>query len=90
MLFPAFPIVYREARGWSNSIGGLAFISLAVGMMGAVIYSIFEIRRYNSLVLLERLRYLSVFSGSHGLIVPAYTGSLVLHLVYRLNLGLYS
>ena len=50
MLFPAFPIVYREARGWSNSIGGLAFISLAVGMMGAVIYSIFENRRYNSIL----------------------------------------
>jgi hypothetical protein len=48
--FPAFPIVYREARGWSNSIGGLAFISLAVGMMGAVIYSIFENRRYNSIL----------------------------------------
>jgi hypothetical protein len=50
MLFPAFPIVYREARGCSNSIGGLAFISLAVGMMGAFIYSIFENRHYNSIL----------------------------------------
>lgn len=31
-------------------LGGLAFISLAVGMMGAVIYSIFENRRYNSIL----------------------------------------
>lgn len=50
MLFPAFLIVYREARGWWNSIGGLALISLAVGVMGAVIYSIFENRRYNSIL----------------------------------------
>lgn len=50
MLFPAFPIVYQEAREWSNSIGGLVFISLAVRMMGAVVYSIFENRRYNSIL----------------------------------------
>ncbi|KAK7177796.1 major facilitator superfamily transporter [Paraphaeosphaeria sporulosa] len=50
MLFPAFPIVYQEARGWPDSIGGLAFIGLAVGMMCSVIYSIFENRRYNNLL----------------------------------------
>ncbi|KAJ4982688.1 major facilitator superfamily transporter [Stagonosporopsis vannaccii] len=50
MLFPAFPIVYQEARGWSDSTGGLAFIGLAVGMVCSVIYSIFENQRYSNLL----------------------------------------
>ncbi|KAH6611798.1 major facilitator superfamily domain-containing protein [Boeremia exigua] len=50
MLFPAFPIVYQEARGWSDSTGGLAFIGLAVGMVISVGYSILENRRYNGLL----------------------------------------
>lgn len=31
MLFGAFPIVYQEYRGWSEGIGGLAFLGVAVG-----------------------------------------------------------
>jgi hypothetical protein len=50
MLFPAYPIVYQGARGWSDGIGGLAFIGLALGMVGSVIYSVFENRRYNILL----------------------------------------
>jgi len=41
MMFGAFPIVYQEGRGWSEGIGGLAFLGVAIGMMGAVIYTIF-------------------------------------------------
>jgi hypothetical protein len=46
MLFAAFPIVYQENRGWSPGIGGLAFLGVAVGMIGAVVYSIFDNKRY--------------------------------------------
>ncbi|KAK0387064.1 hypothetical protein NLU13_5377 [Sarocladium strictum] len=46
MLFGAFPIVYQENRGWSQGIGGLAFLGVMVGMIGAVIYSLLDNKRY--------------------------------------------
>jgi hypothetical protein len=46
MLFAAFPIVYQRERGWSSGIGGLSFMGIAVGMMVAVAYSIWDNRRY--------------------------------------------
>lgn len=49
MLFGAFPIVYQQARGWSPGIGGLAFIGVAVGMLFAVAYSIWDNKRYAKL-----------------------------------------
>ena len=45
-MFAAFPIVYQEGRGWSQGIGGLAFLGVAVGMIAAVVYSIFDNKRY--------------------------------------------
>ncbi|TVY37410.1 Efflux pump [Lachnellula occidentalis] len=47
MLFGAFPIVYQQERGWSPGIGGLAFLGVMVGMIIAVIYSIWDNQRYN-------------------------------------------
>jgi multidrug resistance protein len=47
MMFAAFPIVYQQNRGWSEGIGGLAFIGVAVGMMSAVAYTIPDNNRYN-------------------------------------------
>jgi multidrug resistance protein len=46
MLFGAFPIVYQQNRGWSPGIGGLSFIGVAVGMIIAVIYSMWDNKRY--------------------------------------------
>ncbi|KAF2768013.1 major facilitator superfamily transporter [Teratosphaeria nubilosa] len=46
MLFSALPIVYQEERGWSPGIGGLAFLGVAVGMIFAVAYSIWDNKRY--------------------------------------------
>lgn len=46
MLFSAFPIVYQQERGWSQGIGGLSFLGVAVGMIFAVAYSIFDNKRY--------------------------------------------
>lgn len=46
MLFGAFPIVFEETRGWSQSIGGLAFCGVAVGMIMGTTYSIIDNKRY--------------------------------------------
>lgn len=46
MMFAAFPIVFQQQRGWSQGIGGLAFIGVAVGMVAAVIYTIPDNKRY--------------------------------------------
>jgi MFS family permease len=46
MCFGAFPIVYQQGRGWSPGIGGLAFLGVAVGMLIAVAYSIWDNKRY--------------------------------------------
>jgi hypothetical protein len=51
MLFGAYPIVYQQQRGWSEGIGGLAFIGVALGMLFAVAYSIsFDHKRYQKVV----------------------------------------
>lgn len=47
MMFGAFPIVYQQLRGWSPGIGGLAFIGVAVGMVFAVSYAIYDNKRYS-------------------------------------------
>jgi multidrug resistance protein len=46
MMFAAFPIVFQQQRGWSPGIGGLAFIGVMIGMMIAVVYSIWDNKRY--------------------------------------------
>ncbi|EME88247.1 uncharacterized protein MYCFIDRAFT_159481 [Pseudocercospora fijiensis CIRAD86] len=46
MCFGAFPIVYQQYRGWSPGIGGLAFLGVAVGMLIAVAYSVWDNKRY--------------------------------------------
>lgn len=51
MLFAAYPIVFQEARGWSQGIGGLAFIGVLIGMIFAILYSVFiENPRYQKVV----------------------------------------
>ncbi|KAJ5477563.1 hypothetical protein N7530_003072 [Penicillium desertorum] len=50
MLFGAFPIVYQIHRGWNQGVGGLAFIGVMIGMIGAVAYSIPENQRYAKLL----------------------------------------
>lgn len=49
MCFSAFPIVFQETRGWSAGVGGLAFLGVMVGMMGAVVYSIWDNKRYTNI-----------------------------------------
>ncbi|KAK7546774.1 major facilitator superfamily domain-containing protein [Phyllosticta paracitricarpa] len=46
MLFAAFPIVYQEVRGWSQGIGGLSFLGVAVGMFFSIAYALYDNKRY--------------------------------------------
>ncbi|EAW06503.1 MFS transporter [Aspergillus clavatus NRRL 1] len=42
MFMGAMPIVYNEERGWSEGIGGLAFMGIAVGIIVGLIYAIWD------------------------------------------------
>jgi multidrug resistance protein len=46
LLLAALPVIFQGVRGWSPGIGGLAFISIAIGMAIAMVYMIFVNRRY--------------------------------------------
>lgn len=46
MLFAAYPIVYQEVRGWSQGIGGLAFLGVMIGMLFAIAYTLWDNKRY--------------------------------------------
>lgn len=59
MLFAAYPIVFQEVRGWSQGIGGLAFIGVLVGMILAVIYTF-----------PENMKYAKMCSQSTGRLAP--------------------
>ncbi|RDW92645.1 hypothetical protein BP5796_02039 [Coleophoma crateriformis] len=47
MLFAAFPIVFQEYRGWSEGIGGLAFLGVLVGMVISTMTTPIANARYN-------------------------------------------
>lgn len=40
LFFGAYPIVYQSHRGWSEGIGGLAFLGIGVGMIAAIVFII--------------------------------------------------
>lgn len=41
MLFGAYPIVYREQRGWNAGVAGLPFAGVAIGMLVSIAYNVF-------------------------------------------------
>jgi hypothetical protein len=74
MLFGAFPIVFQQGRGWSQGIGGLAFIGVAVGMIAAVIYSIWDNKRYNRAIKASD----SGIAAPEVRLPPAFVGSIAM------------
>ena len=49
LLFAAFPVVYQKKRGWSQGLGGLAFLGVAVGVFVAVGLNVFINNHYRRL-----------------------------------------
>ncbi|WKT38206.1 hypothetical protein QSH57_000024 [Fusarium oxysporum f. sp. vasinfectum] len=70
LFFAAFPVVFEQARGWSQGIEGLAFLGIAVGMLAALIYTIPDNKRY---VLLDKKR--NGFAPPEARLPPAIIGS---------------
>ncbi|KAF2787847.1 MFS general substrate transporter [Melanomma pulvis-pyrius CBS 109.77] len=75
MLFGAFPIVYRLGYGWNEGVSGLPFIGVAIGMVGALAYTI----------LYDNNRYLNCikksptgFAAPEDRLPPAMLGGIVL------------
>lgn len=46
MLFAAYPTIFRQQRGWSAGQAGLAFLAMAIGMLAALVYMVYENERY--------------------------------------------
>ena len=51
LAFAAFPIVYTDFRGWPPESSGLSFVGILIGMLFAVIFQIWDNRRYVKLVI---------------------------------------
>jgi len=85
------------ARGWSEGIGGLAFLGIAVGMISSIAYCIVDSRRYrqmekkkgSALEPEERLR--TVMVGSIvlpiGMFCFAFTNSPSIHWAVSVSSG---
>lgn len=46
LLFGAYPIVFQQARGWSEGVGALPFLGVAVGMLLATVFIILAAPMY--------------------------------------------
>ncbi|KAL4913144.1 major facilitator superfamily domain-containing protein [Aspergillus aurantiobrunneus] len=46
LCFGAFPIVFQSQRHWNQGVAGLAFLGVMAGMLGAILYSILDNKRY--------------------------------------------
>ena len=77
MCFAAFPIVYQEARGWSQGIGGLAFIGVAVGFLAAICYIIPDNGRYARIEEQAKAKG-ELFAPPEARLPPALVGSVLL------------
>lgn len=71
MFMGAMPIVYSEGRGWSEGIGGLAFMGIAVGIILGVVYAIYDNGRYTKL-------HLSETATAESRLPPAIIGAVAL------------
>ncbi|ATY65408.1 Major facilitator superfamily general substrate transporter [Cordyceps militaris] len=74
MCFAAFPIVYQLGRGWGPGIGGLAFLGIAIGMMTATLYAVFDNQRYKR----AAATYPNGIAPPEERLPPAILGSILL------------
>lgn len=72
MFMAAMPIVYNQDRGWSEGIGGLAFMGITVGIIVGLVYAIFDNNsRYMKL-------FLSKTASPESRLPPATAGAIAL------------
>ncbi|OKL57799.1 hypothetical protein UA08_07260 [Talaromyces atroroseus] len=72
MFMAAMPIVYNEDRGWSEGIGGLAFMGIAVGILLGLTYALYDNnRRYMKLFLAKK-------TTAESRLPPAMIGAIAL------------
>ncbi|KAL8654962.1 MAG: hypothetical protein Q9226_003229 [Calogaya cf. arnoldii] len=46
LFFAAFPIVFKQQRGWDETHTGLAFLGIGVGVIIGIVYSFFDHAKY--------------------------------------------
>ncbi|ORY83714.1 bicyclomycin resistance protein [Protomyces lactucae-debilis] len=46
LFFTAMPIVFHQDRGWSQGITGLSYIGITIGIFCAILYSVWDDKRY--------------------------------------------
>ncbi|OQE44200.1 hypothetical protein PENCOP_c002G06104 [Penicillium coprophilum] len=72
MFMGAMPIVYNEDRGWSEGIGGLSFLGIAVGIIFGLLYAIWD----------NNSRYMKLFVAKSATVEsrlpPAIVGGIAL------------
>ncbi|CAH0050493.1 unnamed protein product [Clonostachys solani] len=51
MLFPAFPIIFAQTRGWAPEISALAFLGMTIGMALSIAFLLYDQKRYRALTL---------------------------------------
>ncbi|KAL3473777.1 major facilitator superfamily domain-containing protein [Aspergillus californicus] len=71
MFMGAMPIVYSENRGWSEGIGGLSFLGIAVGIILGLIYAVWDNKRYTRL-------FLAKTATAESRLPPAIVGGITL------------
>ena len=82
MLFEGFPVVFQEVRGWNAGVGALPFISILVGMIFAVSYSIVDNKRY-----LKIMRQHKGFAPAEARLPPSMVAACALPIGYVYILG---
>ncbi|OJJ65500.1 hypothetical protein ASPBRDRAFT_201765 [Aspergillus brasiliensis CBS 101740] len=73
MLFPAFPIVFQQGRGWNEGTGNLSFLGVIIGVLCATGYSIFDNRRY-----IRATEQLDSMETPEGRLPPSLVGAVSL------------
>ncbi|KAK2608941.1 hypothetical protein QQS21_002517 [Conoideocrella luteorostrata] len=71
MFMGAMPIVYNRDRGWSEGIGGLSFMGIAVGIVIGLLYAIWDNRRYMRLFVAKK-------ATAESRLPPAIVGAVAL------------
>lgn len=73
MFFAAFPIVYQHGRGWSESIGGLSFLGIGIGIIPGLLYMFPDNAHYQ-----KRTRHLGTRPDPEIRLLPAMVGCIAI------------